>query len=188
MMLFGTGLAFFFGKPYVQPSAPHLPTIPLGFWSDMPQMQAARCEVNPLFLIGIALALALCVGVPQHARRPDRAHGRRQRRRGARHGATTSTRMRLCATATGSALAGIGGAFLSLVLSGQLERGPVLRPGPDGGRARHLRALEPDRLHLAPRCCSAPPARSGPSLQTVGVTQGYYLFYAAPYVLTLVRS
>ena len=25
----------------------------------------------------------------------------------------------------------------------------------------------------------------GPSLQTAGVTQGYYLFYAAPYVLTL---
>ena len=26
----------------------------------------------------------------------------------------------------------------------------------------------------------------GPSLQTVGVTKGYYLFYAAPYVVTLV--
>jgi simple sugar transport system permease protein len=26
----------------------------------------------------------------------------------------------------------------------------------------------------------------GPSLQTVGVSQGYYLFNAAPYVLTLV--
>jgi simple sugar transport system permease protein len=25
----------------------------------------------------------------------------------------------------------------------------------------------------------------GPSLQTVGVTWGYYLFYAAPYVVTL---
>ena len=25
----------------------------------------------------------------------------------------------------------------------------------------------------------------GPALQSVGVTQGYYLFYAAPYVLTL---
>ncbi|RVD32998.1 ABC transporter permease, partial [Mesorhizobium sp. M4B.F.Ca.ET.019.03.1.1] len=26
----------------------------------------------------------------------------------------------------------------------------------------------------------------GPALQSVGVTQGYYLFYAAPYILTLV--
>lgn len=25
----------------------------------------------------------------------------------------------------------------------------------------------------------------GPAMQSVGVTQGYYLFYAAPYVLTL---
>ena len=25
----------------------------------------------------------------------------------------------------------------------------------------------------------------GPALQTVGITEGYYLFYAAPYVLTL---
>ncbi len=25
----------------------------------------------------------------------------------------------------------------------------------------------------------------GPALQSIGITQGYYLFYAAPYVLTL---
>ena len=28
-------------------------------------------------------------------------------------------------------------------------------------------------------------AALGPALQSVGVTHGYYLFYAAPYVLTL---
>src|SRR3954452_16537287 len=38
IMLAGTGIAFFFGKPYVQPSAPQLPAIPLGFWSDLPQV------------------------------------------------------------------------------------------------------------------------------------------------------
>ena len=38
MMLFGTGLAFFFGKPYIQPQAPRLPSIPLGGWSDNPQL------------------------------------------------------------------------------------------------------------------------------------------------------
>src|SRR5215468_4272066 len=32
LMLFGTGLAFFLGKPYVQPKAPTLPAIPLGAW------------------------------------------------------------------------------------------------------------------------------------------------------------
>jgi simple sugar transport system permease protein len=28
-------------------------------------------------------------------------------------------------------------------------------------------------------------AAIGPAVQTVGITEGYYLFYAAPYVLTL---
>ncbi|MGA8447136.1 MAG: ABC transporter permease, partial [Roseiarcus sp.] len=32
MMLFGVGVAFFFGKPYIQPTAPRLGSIPLGFW------------------------------------------------------------------------------------------------------------------------------------------------------------
>ncbi len=36
-----------------------------------------------------------------------------------------------------------------------------------------------------PPCCSVRPARWGRRLQTVGVTWGYYLFYAAPYVVTL---
>src|SRR5947199_8710087 len=58
LMLFGTGLAFFLGKPYVQPKAPTLPGIPLGAWSDSPQIRAAL-QVNPLFLIGLALAFAL---------------------------------------------------------------------------------------------------------------------------------
>src|SRR5215471_19132612 len=58
IMLAGTGVAFFFGKPYVQPSAPLLPTIPLGFWSDIPQVRSAL-EVNPLFFLGVAVALAL---------------------------------------------------------------------------------------------------------------------------------
>ena len=31
MMLFGMGLAFYLGKPYVQPSAPRLPALELGY-------------------------------------------------------------------------------------------------------------------------------------------------------------
>jgi simple sugar transport system permease protein len=58
LMLSGTGLAFFLGKPYVQPKAPTLPSIPFGAWSDSPQLRAAL-EINPLFLVGVALALAL---------------------------------------------------------------------------------------------------------------------------------
>ncbi|TIV09749.1 MAG: ABC transporter permease, partial [Mesorhizobium sp.] len=58
LMLFGSGLAFFFGKPFIQPSAPDLPAIPFGGWSDVPQVQAAL-NVNVLFLIGAALAVFL---------------------------------------------------------------------------------------------------------------------------------
>ena len=33
MMLFGTGVAFFFGKPYIQPSAPRLGSFSFGAWT-----------------------------------------------------------------------------------------------------------------------------------------------------------
>ena len=36
LMLFGMGLAFFFGKPFIQPVAPDLPAIPFGCWSRHP--------------------------------------------------------------------------------------------------------------------------------------------------------
>ena len=61
-MSFGTGLAFFFGKAYIQPVAPRLPSIALGGWSDDPAVQKAL-EVNPLFLIGIVLATLIGVVV-----------------------------------------------------------------------------------------------------------------------------
>ncbi len=58
MMQFGVGLAFFLGKPYIQPSAPKLPSIPLGGWSELPQVQAAL-NINVLFVIGAGLAVFL---------------------------------------------------------------------------------------------------------------------------------
>src|SRR5215813_1240503 len=58
LMLFGTGLAFFLGKPLIEPTAPRLPAIDFGWWSDVPQVRAAL-RINVLFLIGVALAPAL---------------------------------------------------------------------------------------------------------------------------------
>jgi ABC-type uncharacterized transport system permease subunit len=50
LMLVRHRLAFFFGKPYIQPSAPRLESLPLGGWSDpIPRLQQAL-EINPLFL------------------------------------------------------------------------------------------------------------------------------------------
>ena len=41
MLIFGSGFAFYLGKPFIQPSAPQLPAIPLGGWSRVSQIQAA---------------------------------------------------------------------------------------------------------------------------------------------------
>ena len=61
MMLLGMGLAFYFGKPFIQPSAPMLPSIPLGFWSDVPQIRSAL-NINALFLVGVAIWPSPCGG------------------------------------------------------------------------------------------------------------------------------
>ena len=44
MMLFGTGIAFFFGKPYIQPSAPRLGSFSLGAWTGNHADRDARCR------------------------------------------------------------------------------------------------------------------------------------------------
>ena len=62
VMLFGTGLAFYLGKPFIQPQAPRLPAIPFGWWSSVPQVQAAL-QVNGLFLLGAGLAPMLAWGL-----------------------------------------------------------------------------------------------------------------------------
>ena len=36
LMLFGTGLAFYLGKPLIEPTAARLPAIDFGWWSDIP--------------------------------------------------------------------------------------------------------------------------------------------------------
>ena len=41
LMLFGIGLAFYLGKPLIEPTAPRLPSIDFGWWSDIPQVRAA---------------------------------------------------------------------------------------------------------------------------------------------------
>src|ERR1700745_3418772 len=55
LMLFGTGLAFYLGKPLIEPTAPRLPAIDFRWWRDIAQVRAAL-KINVLFLIGVALA------------------------------------------------------------------------------------------------------------------------------------
>ncbi|QQS14921.1 MAG: ABC transporter permease [Rhodospirillales bacterium] len=182
LMLFGTGIAFFVGKPFVQPKAPNLPSIPLGWWIEQPELRAAL-EINPLFVLGIALALALTWflnrtrwGMILRAA-GDSADA--VRAMGYSAGAT-----RLAATTAGGALAGIGGAFLSLFYPGSWNEGLSSGQGLMAIALVIFARWQPIRCIWASLLFGAAGAL-GPSLQSVGVTWGYYLFGAAPYILTL---
>ncbi len=183
IMLAGTGIAFFFGKPYVQPVAPQLPRLPLGFWASAPQVKSAL-SVSPLFFIGLAAAFAM------HWFFRATRMGLRVRIVGdsadaARALGLSIDRIRLFATAAGSALAGIGGAFLSLSYPGSWNEGLSSGQGLMAVALVVFARWNPLNCVIAALIFGAAGAL-GPSLQTVGVTKGYYLFYAAPYVVTLV--
>ncbi|RJF87298.1 ABC transporter permease [Oleomonas cavernae] len=182
LMLLGTGLAFFFGKPYIQPVAPDLPAIDFGGWSDIPQLQAAL-RINVLFLIGIALALVLWWGF-RNTRLGlvirmvgDSADAARAMGYGV-------NRIRILCTAFGSMLAGFGGAYLSLYYPGSWNEGISSGQGLMAVALVIFARWNPLSCFWAALLFGGAGAL-GPALQSVGVTQGYYLFYAAPYVLTL---
>lgn len=183
LMLFGSGLAFFFGKPFIKPKAPNLPAIPFGAWSDIPQVQAAL-DVNVLFLIGAALALVLwwafrntraglIVRVVGDSSDAARAMG------------LNPNTVRLVATGVGGALAGIGGAYLSLYYPGSWTERISSGQGLMAVALVIFARWNPLGCFAAALLFGGAGAL-GPALQSVGVTQGYYLFYAAPYILTLI--
>jgi general nucleoside transport system permease protein len=182
LMLFGTGLAFFLGKPYVQPKAPTLPSIPFGNWSDSPQIQAAL-QVNPLLIIGIVLAVLLAwafrntrwgliVRMVGDSSDAARAMGFRV------------PVVRTLATAAGGFLAGIGGSFLSLYYPGSWSEGLSSGQGLMAVALVIFARWNPLYCFYAALLFGGAGAL-GPALQSVGITSGYYLFNAAPYVLTL---
>ncbi|MBX3569635.1 MAG: ABC transporter permease [Rhizobiaceae bacterium] len=182
LMLFGSGLAFFFGKPFIQPSAPDLPAIPLGWWSSIPQVQAAL-SVNVLFILGAALAVLLW-----WAFRNTRA-GLILRVVGdssdaARAMGLNPDTVRLLATAVGGAFAAVGGAYLSLYYPGSWNEGISSGQGLMAVALVIFARWNPLGCFAAALLFGGAGAL-GPALQSVGVTQGYYLFYAAPYILTL---
>lgn len=182
MMLFGTGIAFYFGKPFIQPTAPHLPALPLGFWSDLPQLRAAL-EVNVLFLVGLGLALVLTwalkatrigliLRVVGDSTDAARAMGLRP------------NAIRTAATAVGGGFAGVAGAYLSLYYPGSWNEGISSGQGLMAVALVIFARWNPMACFGAALIFGGAGAL-GPALQSVGVTKGYYLFYAAPYVLTL---
>ena len=182
MMLFGTGTAFYFGKPYIQPSAPRLPSIPLGGMFDNPALKSAL-DVNPLFFLGIAIAIALgwafrntrwglIVRTVGDSAPAARAMG------------ISVDLVRFLTTTAGGFLAGVGGAFLSLSYPGSWNQGLSSGQGLMAVALVIFARWDPVRCVYAALLFGGAGA-IGPSLQSVGITQGYYFFNAAPYILTL---
>jgi general nucleoside transport system permease protein len=183
MMLLGVGLAFYFGKSYVQPVAPDLPAISLGWWSDVPQVEAAL-RVNALFFLGLFFAIAL------HWMFRNTRPGLLLRVVGdstpaARAMGVSPDRIRVLATAAGGALAGIAGSYLSLYYPGSWNEGISSGQGLMAVALVIFARWNPLYCFGAALLFGSAGAL-GPALQSVGISKGYYLFYAAPYVLTLI--
>jgi ABC-type uncharacterized transport system permease subunit len=182
IMSFGTGLAFFFGKPYIQPTAPRLEAIPLGGWTGDPRL-AQALEVNPLFFVGIGLGIflwwalkntkwGLIVRMTGDSAPAAKAMG------------VSVDRVRFIATSIGGFMAGIGGAFLSLYYPGSWNQGLSSGQGLMAVALVIFARWGPLRCLLAALLFGAAGAL-GPALQSIGISQGYYFFNAAPYILTL---
>lgn len=182
LMLFGTGLAFFFGKPFIQPTAPRLPAIDLGFFATDPRVKSAL-QINPLFLVGIVVAIllwwvlantrvGLVVRMSGDSAEATRALG------------VSVNRVRFLATAVGGFLAGLGGSYLSLYYPGSWNEGLSSGQGLMAVALVIFARWNPLACVGAALLFGAAGAL-GPALQSVGISKGYHFFNAAPYVLTL---
>jgi ABC-type uncharacterized transport system permease subunit len=182
MIIFGSGLAFFFGKPFIQPSAPQLPTIPLGAWSSISPIQEAL-KINPLFLIGIAIAPLMSwffratrwgLFIRAVGDNPDAARAM----------GVSIQKVRMLCTIAGSCLAGIGGAYLSLYYPGSWSERISSGQGLMAVALVIFARWNPIQCLWASFLFGGAQAIA-PALQAVGITGGYYLFNASPYILTL---
>jgi len=183
LMIFATGLAFFFGKAFIQPTAPRLPAVSLGLWSDSPIIQAAM-EINLLFFIGIAIVPVLYF-VLKNTRWGLMVRVAGESDSAARALGFDSRKIRWASTMIGGAMASIGGAYLSLYYPGSWNEGLSSGQGLMAVALVIFARWNPIYCFFASLLFGAA-AALGPSLQAVGITWGYYLFNAAPYFLTLI--
>jgi general nucleoside transport system permease protein len=182
LMLFGSGLAFYLGKPLIQPQAPQIPAIPLGGWSGSSAVQSAL-QVNALLPLGLLLAVLLWWGFRRTR------YGLLVRLAGdsataARALGYSVNGIRIYATVGGGMIAGLGGASLSLFYPGSWNEGI------SSGQGLIAVALVIFARWSPLRCIGAAAlfggaGALGPALQSVGISWGYHLFNTLPYVLTL---
>ena len=182
LMLLGTGLAFYFGKPLIQPQAPQIPAIELGLWSDSSAVRAAL-QINMLLPLGLVLAGLLWWGFKRTR------YGLLVRMAGDSANAARALGysvggIRLAATTLGGMIAGLGGASLTLFYPGSWNEGI------SSGQGLIAVALVIFARWSPLRCIGAAAlfggaGAIGPALQSAGFSWGYHLFNTVPYVLTL---
>ena len=182
LMLLGAGLAFYLGKPLIQPQAPQIPALPLGTWSDSPAVQSALA-INALFPIGIVLAALLAWGFA------NTRWGLVVRMAGdssdaARALGYSVNAVRIAATTAGGFIAGLGGASLSLHYPGSWNEGLSSGQGLIAVALVIFARWQPWRC-LGAALLFGGAGAIGPALQSIGISGGYYLFNAMPYALTL---
>ncbi len=182
MLIFGSGLAFFLGKPYIQPSAPQLSPISLGGWSDTAQIQAAL-KISPIFFLGAGIAFAMnwffrSTRAGMHVRAVGDSPA------AARALGISVERTRILSIVAGSALAGVGGAHLSLFYPGAWTEAISSGQGLMAVALVIFSRWNPVHCLYASLVFGGAQA-VGPALQAVGVSTGYYLWNASPYILTL---
>ncbi len=182
MIIFGSGIAFFLGKPFIQPSAPQFATIALGNWSGNAAVQEAL-RISPLFILGVLLAPVMTwffkstrwgLLVRAVGDSPDAARAM----------GISISKVRMLSIVAGSFLAGIGGASLSLYYPGIWSERISSGQGLMAVALVIFARWQPVQCLYASLLFGGAQAL-GPALQSIGITQGYYLFNAAPYILTL---
>jgi general nucleoside transport system permease protein len=182
MMLFGMGLSFYLGKPLVQPEAPQLPALQLGAFSDSAVVREALA-VNPLFLLGIALAPALrWMFVNTRWGLVLRMAGESQD--AARALGYSVDRVRMLATMAGGFLSGIGGSFLSLYYPGVWNEGLSSGQGLIAVALVIFARWNPVQCLYASLLYGAA-GSLGPALQSAGFNVSPHLLGATPAALTL---
>jgi ABC-type uncharacterized transport system permease subunit len=154
----GRGLAFYLGKPLIQPQAPQIPAIPLGNWSDSPAPSVGAADQRAVPL-GVALALALAWAFARTR------WGLTVRMVGdsadaARALGTSVNGVRIAATTAGGFIAGLGGASLSLYYPGSWNEALSSGQGLIAVALVIFARWQPVRCIGRRPCCSAAPARS----------------------------
>jgi len=182
LMLLGTGLAFYLGKPLIQPQAPQIPAMELGLWSDSSAVRSAL-QVNMLLPLGLVLAVLMGWAF-QRTRYGLLVRMAGDSANAARALGYSVVGIRVIATTLGGMIAGLGGASLTLFYPGSWNEGISSGQGLIAVALVIFARWSPLRCILAAALFGGAGA-IGPALQSAGIGWGYHLFNTVPYALTL---